>query len=87
MVDLGPAVGGEGELADLVGTSFGLELLFSLAHSGHLRAGIDHARDEVVVDLVGLAGDAFYTGHCFVFGLVRQHRARSDVANHPDTRH
>ncbi|MNH00220.1 hypothetical protein D3C79_594070 [compost metagenome] len=87
MVDLGAAVGGEGELAYFISTPFGFELLFGLAHGGQLRAGVDHARDKVVVDLVGLAGDAFDAGHRFVFGFVRQHRAGGDVANHPDTRH
>ncbi|MNC67747.1 hypothetical protein D3C75_1182770 [compost metagenome] len=71
VVDLGPAVGRERELADFIGTPFGLELLFGLAHGGQLRAGVDHARDKVVVDLVGLAGDAFDAGHRFVFGFVR----------------
>ncbi|MNE39447.1 hypothetical protein D3C80_1334030 [compost metagenome] len=87
MVDLRPAVGGEGKLADLVGTSFGLELLFGLADTGQFRTGVDHPGDEVVVDLMGLAGDPLDAGHRFVFGLVREHRAGGDVTDNPDSRH
>ncbi|MCY1443479.1 hypothetical protein D9M71_598970 [compost metagenome] len=87
MVDLGPAVGGEGKLADLVGTSFGLELLFGLADAGQFRTGVDHPGDEVVVDLMGLAGDPLDAGHRFVFGLVREHRAGGDVTDNPDPWH
>lgn len=42
VIDLCPAVGGEGKLADLVGASFGLELLFGLADAGQFGLGVDH---------------------------------------------
>jgi hypothetical protein len=37
VVDLGAAVGGEGELADLVGDAGGLQLFLGLADPGDLR--------------------------------------------------
>ncbi|MNN55061.1 hypothetical protein D3C81_1699160 [compost metagenome] len=87
MVDLGAAVGGEGELADLVGAAFGFELFFGLADGGQFRAGIDDAGDKVVVDLMGLAGNALDARYRFILGLVREHRARGDVADYPDAGH
>ena len=42
VVGLGAAVGGERELADLVGDAGGLQLLLGLADAGDLRGGVDH---------------------------------------------
>ncbi|MNQ93076.1 hypothetical protein D3C85_1085230 [compost metagenome] len=86
VVDLGPAVGGEGELADPVGAALGLQLLLALAHGGDFRAGVDHVGDDVVIHLGGLAGNALDADDGLVLGLVRQHRAGGDVAYHPDPR-
>jgi len=84
MVDLRPAVGGEGKLADLIGTALGLELFFSLADAGQFRSGIDHVGDQVVIDLASLAMDLLDTRHRFIFSLVREHRPGGHVADHPD---
>jgi hypothetical protein len=41
LVDLGAAVGGERELADVVGDAGGLQLLLGLADRGDLRERVD----------------------------------------------
>src|SRR5690606_29063934 len=46
VVDLGPAVGAERELAGLVGPAGFLELLFGLADPGDFGSGVDHARHQ-----------------------------------------
>ncbi|MNN11351.1 hypothetical protein D3C81_1243060 [compost metagenome] len=86
MVDLRPAVGGEGKLANLVGATFRLELLFGLADAGQFGFGVDHVGNQVVVDLASLADDLLDAGHGFVFSLVREHRPGRHVANHPHAR-
>ena len=84
VIDLRPAVGGEGEFADFECATFGLQLFFGLADAGQFGFGIDHVGDQVVIDLAGLANDLLDAGHGFVFGLVREHRAGGDITNHPD---
>ena len=84
MVHLGPAVGGEGELADLVGHARGLQLLLGLTHPGHFRVGVDHAGDDAVVHVTGLARNQLDAGHALVLGLVRQHRPIGHVTDRPD---
>ncbi|MNG12867.1 hypothetical protein D3C84_965040 [compost metagenome] len=83
MVDLRPAVGGEGEFTDLVRAALSLELLFGLADAGQLRPGVNDVGDQVVIDLACLADDLLDTGHGFIFGLVREHRPRRDIADDP----
>ncbi|MNK78658.1 hypothetical protein D3C87_982990 [compost metagenome] len=85
MVDLRPAVGGEGELADLIGAALGLQLLLGFADAGQFRFGVDHVGNQLVVDLAGLADDLLDAGHGFILGLVREHRPGRHVANYPDT--
>merc|ERR1712004_783472 len=51
VVALGPAVGGKGELANVVGDALGLQLLLVLAHPGHLRVSVNHAGNAVVVNV------------------------------------
>ena len=87
VIDLRPAVGGKGKLADLVGASFGLQLLLGLAHGGNFRFGVDHPGNRLVIDLGSMPGDSLDTGDGFIFGLVRKHRPGGHVANNPDTRH
>ena len=41
-VRLGAAIGGEGELADLVGDPGLFQLFLGLADGGHFRCGVDH---------------------------------------------
>ncbi|MNK95770.1 hypothetical protein D3C87_1160240 [compost metagenome] len=84
VIDLRPAVGGEGKLADLVGTAFGFQLLFGFANAGQFRPGVDHVGDQIVIDLPGLADDLLDTRHGFVFGLVCEHRPGCHVTDHPD---
>src|SRR5215472_17661801 len=43
-----PAIGHEGELANLIGDALGLQLLLGLPDGGGLRPGIDHAGNGVV---------------------------------------
>ena len=87
LVDLGAAVGGEREFADLVGDAGGLQLLLGLADRGDLRAGVDHVRDDVVVHVAGLAGEDFGDRDALVLGLVRQHRPGDHVADGVDAGH
>ncbi len=77
----GAAIGGEGELAHVDVQLVGLGLVFTDAHAGDFRLGVDHARDDVVVHVAALAGDQLDAGHGFFLGLVGEHRARNDVAN------
>src|SRR3546814_6789163 len=48
-------IGGERELASLVGDARGLQLFLGLADGGDFRPGVDHARNGVVVDMRLLA--------------------------------
>ena len=86
VVDLGPAVGGKGELAGLVGAALGLELLFTAADPGDFGGGVDHAGHQIVVHVTGLAGDQLDAGDGVLLGLVGQHGAVDHVTNGPDTR-
>ncbi len=86
VVDLGAAVGGEGELALLVVDARRLQRLFGLADPGHFRAGVDDRRHQVVVDVANFARDQFDHGHGVFLGLVGQHRAVRHVADDPDAR-
>ena len=87
VVGLGAAVGGERELADVVGDAGRLQLLLGLADRGDLREGVDHVRDHVVVHVAGLAGEDFGDRDALVLGLVRQHRAGDHVADGVDAGH
>src|SRR5581483_1418224 len=69
-----------------VGNAGLLELVLAFADGGDLRIGVDHVRDRVVVHVPGLAGKDFRNGNALVFGLMRQHRARDDIADGPDAR-
>src|SRR5690606_42004320 len=84
VVDLGPAVGAERELAGLVGPAGFLELLFGLADPGDFGSGVDHARHQGVVHVTRLAGDDLDAGDRVLFGLVGQHRPVDHVADRPD---
>src|SRR5689334_7499189 len=80
-VDLGAAVGGEGELADLVVDAGVLQLLLGLTDRRDLRSGIDHARDHLVVHVSRLAREDLGESNTFLLGLVGQHWALDDIAN------
>ncbi len=87
LVDLGAAIGGEGEFADGVGHAGLLQLFLGLADGRNFRRGIHNAWDNIVVHMAGLAGDDFRARDAFVLGLVRQHRPRDDVADRIDALH
>ena len=76
----------ERELAGLVGDAGLLELLLGLADRGHLRCRVDHARDDVVVDVRLLADQLLGDAGALLLGLVRQHRPDDHVADRPDAR-
>ena len=80
----GAAVGGERELADLVGDARGLQLFLGFADAGDFRAGVDDAGDDVVVHVARLAGEDFGERDAFVLGLVGEHRPAHDVADRVD---
>merc|ERR1719180_265905 len=84
IVALGSAVGGKGELSNIVGNSVGLQLLLILANPGHLGVGVDHARHAVVVDVNRTPNHSFAADNCLVLGLVREHGALDDVADGVD---
>src|SRR6185437_5073971 len=74
-------IGGEGELADLVGDTGRFEILLRAADRGHLRPGVDDAGNGIVIHMALLAGQRLDQGHAFLGGLVRQHRPGDDVAD------
>jgi hypothetical protein len=82
---LGATVGAERESADLVGDALGLQRLLGLADPGDFRAGVDHPRNGVVIQMTVLAGDDLGHHDAFLGTLVRQHRPAHHVANrvHP----
>ena len=86
MIDLGAAIGGEGELARLIGDASGLQLFLILADPGHFREGVDDAGDQIIVHVTGLARDQLDAGHAVILGLVGQHGAIGGVTDDPDTR-
>src|SRR4051794_39889198 len=55
-VDLGAAVGREGEFPDVVGDAVFLQLFLGLADRGDLGRCVDHVRDHVVVHVAGAPG-------------------------------
>merc|ERR1719180_637530 len=81
IVALGSAVGGKGELSNVVGNSVGLQLLLVLANPGHLGVGVDHAWHAVVVDVNRTSDHSLAADNGLVFGLVRKHGALDDVAD------
>mmetsp|Transcript_21198 Transcript_21198/g.50243 ORF Transcript_21198/g.50243 Transcript_21198/m.50243 type:complete len:262 (+) Transcript_21198:120-905(+) len=80
-------VGHERELADLVLDARRLCLILRHANVGHLREGVDHAGDRLVVDVAVLARDVFNDGDALLLRLVRQHRSADHVTDGPDARH
>ena len=83
-VAAGAGVGGERKLADPVLDAVALQLLLGAPHRRHLRPGVDHGRDRLVVHVPGLPGDQLDDGDTFLLGLVRQHLAADDVADGED---
>jgi len=78
-----PAIGQEGDFADLVGHAFRLELLFGLAHPGNFRVGVDDRGNGGEIHVTGLSGHGFRHGNPFFHGLVGQHGSGHYVADGP----
>ena len=83
----GAAVRREREFPDLVVDAGLLQLFLGLADRGDFGAGVDDARDDVVVHMAGLAGDDLGHRDALVLGLVREHRPGDHVADRIDARH
>src|SRR6185436_3122904 len=71
-------------LARAVFGALALEFLFSLAHPGNLRCGIDHPRHRLQIHMSGLARDHLGYRHPLFRGLVREHRTAHYVADRVD---
>ena len=82
---LGPAVGGERKLADLISDTGLFELFLGLPDRGDFRIGIDDVRDHLVVHVPGLSGNDLRSRNAFVLRLVRERRAGDDIADSVDT--
>src|SRR5690606_33587195 len=65
----GTAAGGERSDADIDLDSLGLQGLLGLADPGDFRMGVDHRRDQVVVHLGLVTGDALGNHHAFFRSL------------------
>jgi hypothetical protein len=64
-----------------------LQLLLGLADGRDFGAGVNDARDDVIVHMAMLTGDDLGYRDAFVLGLVRQHRPGDDIANGVDAWH
>mmetsp|Transcript_7987 Transcript_7987/g.27120 ORF Transcript_7987/g.27120 Transcript_7987/m.27120 type:complete len:361 (+) Transcript_7987:292-1374(+) len=74
-------VGHERKLAHRVGGARRLDLLLGEPHGGHLRVGVDHVGDAVVVDVAVLARDDLRHGDALLLRLVREHGPADHVAD------
>src|SRR5690606_20628283 len=83
----GTTAGSEGEHADVDINAFGLQLLLVLANPGGFRMGVDDGRDQIVVHLGLVTGDALGNHHALFRGLVRQHQTAHHVTDSVHARH
>src|ERR1700736_4312514 len=81
VVDLGAAVGGEREFADVIGDAGGLELLFALADRSEFGKRVDHVRYHVVVHVTRLPVEILRNRDALFLSLVSQHRTGDHVAD------
>src|SRR5690606_23913692 len=65
----------------------GLELLLVLANPGCFGVSVDHRRNQVVVHLRLVAGNALGDDDAFLGGLVGQHQATHHVTDGVNARH
>src|ERR1019366_6509181 len=79
----GTAVGGEVELADVDRAIRGLGGILAEAYPRDLGFGIDDGRNEIPIDMAGLASDPLGDRRAVLLGLVCEHRAGDDVADGP----
>src|SRR5690606_8017258 len=83
----GTPTGGEGKHADIDLDAFGLELLLVLANPGCFGVSVDHRRNQVVVHLRLVAGNALGDDDAFLGGLVGQHQATHHITDNVNARH
>lgn len=83
-VGLGTGVGAEGEGADIVLDTGGLDLGLVLANPSDLGVGVHNAGDGSVVDVTVAGLDVLNGGDSLLFGLVSQHGAESAVTDDTD---
>src|SRR5690606_27671924 len=83
----GTPTGGEGKHADIDLDAFSLELLLVLADPGGFGVGVDNRRNQVVVHLRLVTGDALGNHNTLFGGLVGQHQAAHHVTDGVNARH
>lgn len=83
-VGLGAGVGAEGERADVVLNTGGLDLGLVLADPGNLGVGVHDAGDGSVVDVAVALLDVLDSGDGLLLGLVGQHGAKGNVTDDTD---
>lgn len=83
-VGLGTGVGAEGEGADTVLDTGGLDLGLVLANPSDLGVGVHNAGDGSVVDVAVTSLDVLNGGDSLLLGLVSQHGAESAVTDDTD---
>lgn len=83
-VGLGAGVGAEGESANVVLDTGGLDLGLVLANPGNLGVGVHDAGDGGVVDVAVALLDVFDDSDGLLLGLVGQHGAEGNVTDHTD---
>src|SRR5271154_7139832 len=87
VLQLSPAVRRKRKPPDLVGMAARLYLLLGQSDPRYFGARVDHAGDDVVVDMAGEPCQRFDAGDAFVLGLMRQHRTNGHIADGPETRY
>src|SRR5690606_7692782 len=77
----GATAGSEGEYADVDFDTFGFQLLLVLANPGGFGMSVDDRRDQVVVHLRLVTGDALGNHYALFRRLVGQHQAAYHVTD------
>ena len=85
LVDLGAAVGSEGELAAPVSNAIGLQLFFCFANTRDFRRGVNHVGNDIVIHVPSLTAKNFSERDAFVLGFVSKHWTGDDVADGENT--
>ena len=85
LVRLGPRVGNEGELSNLVLHAILFQILLSLSHPSDLRVGVHNRWNGVVVDVPMAGLDVLDSSNALFFGLVGKHGPKCDVADTLDS--
>ena len=80
------AIGRERELTSFIRDARFFKLLLGLAHAGNFRSRVDHAGDDIIINVPRLARNKLSHGNAFVFGFMREHRSVRTVAHRPYAR-